>query len=296
MIAGFGFQDGKRTFVAQGNGWTWGDRNRNRKFVLLREAVPRDRAVIAIDLGEDKHVSVVMDVECRVLLARKIVKAKAQALGGLLAWAGKRAAKGGLAGLTVALEPTGHQRKALMDLADRAGRGFVCTWRGRLVTTRSGKLITATCTCLRSSWPGWIVTFPSAPMRRGRGRAHRRAAWSRSAARQPWPACRSVGNRHRSTSAIRAGSSTAHRSSLTPSAPALRAGLLFDQLRRAEHELRAVRVLWRPERRWPPAASARRHRFADIRDLLVSGPAPIMSAASRRNRARRASFRNGRRP
>jgi transposase len=111
--------------VAQGNGLTRGDRNRNRKLALLREAVPRDRAVLAIDLGEDKQVAVVMDHECRVL-ARKIVKAKAHELSGLLAWGAERAARAGLAGLTVACEPTGHRWKALMGLADEAGHGFAC--------------------------------------------------------------------------------------------------------------------------------------------------------------------------
>jgi len=53
--------------VAQGSGLTRGDRNRNRKLEALREAVARDRAVLAVDLGEDKQVAVVMDHECRVL-------------------------------------------------------------------------------------------------------------------------------------------------------------------------------------------------------------------------------------
>ena len=111
--------------MAQGNGLTRGDRNRNRKLALVREAVRRDRAVLAIDLGEDKQVAVVMDLECRVL-ARKIVKAKAHELSGLLGWAAERAGKAGFAGLTVACEPTGHRWKALMGLADDAGHGFVC--------------------------------------------------------------------------------------------------------------------------------------------------------------------------
>jgi transposase len=111
--------------VAQGNGLTRGDRNRNRKLADLREAVRRDRAVLAIDLGEDKQVAVVMDHECRVL-ARKIVKAKAHELDGLLSWGAERAGKNGFAGVTVACEPTGHRWKALMGLADDAGHGFVC--------------------------------------------------------------------------------------------------------------------------------------------------------------------------
>lgn len=111
--------------MAQGNGLTRGDRNRNRKLEELREAVRRDRAVLAVDLGEDKQVAVVMDHECRVL-ARKIVTAKAHQLAGLLGWGAERAVKAGFPGLTVACEPTGHRWKALMGLADAAGHGFVC--------------------------------------------------------------------------------------------------------------------------------------------------------------------------
>lgn len=111
--------------MAQGSGLTRGDRNRNRKVEALREAVRRDRAVLAVDLGEDKQVAVVMDHECRVV-ARKVVKAKAHQLGGLVGWGAERAVKAGFAGLTVACEPTGHRWKALMGLADAAGQGFVC--------------------------------------------------------------------------------------------------------------------------------------------------------------------------
>ena len=111
--------------MAQGSGLTRGDRNRNRKLEALREAVRRDRAVLAADLGEDKQVAVVMDHECRVL-ARKVVKAKVHRLAGLVEWAAERAARAGFAGLTVACEPTGHRWKALMGLADAAGHGFAC--------------------------------------------------------------------------------------------------------------------------------------------------------------------------
>lgn len=111
--------------MAQGSGLTRGDRNRNQKLEALRAAVRPDRAVLAVDLGEDLQVAVVMDHEGRVL-ARKIVKARAHELAGLLEWAADRAAKAGFAGLTVACEPTGHRWKALMGLADSAGHGFVC--------------------------------------------------------------------------------------------------------------------------------------------------------------------------
>ena len=87
--------------MAQGSGLTRGDRNRNRRVEAVREAVRPDRAVLTVDLGEERQVAVVMDHEGRVL-ARKIVKARAHQLAGLLEWGADRAAKAGFAGLTVA--------------------------------------------------------------------------------------------------------------------------------------------------------------------------------------------------
>lgn len=123
--------------MAQGSGLTRGDRNRNRRVVALREVVARDRAVLAVDLGEDKQVAVVMDHEGRVL-SRKIVKAKAHQLAGLVAWGAERAGKAGFAGLTVACEPTGHRWKALMGLADQAGCGFCCVQSLAVARAREG--------------------------------------------------------------------------------------------------------------------------------------------------------------
>ena len=111
--------------MAQGSGLTRGDRNRNRKIAAVREVVRPDRAVLAIDLGEDKQVAVLVDHDGRAL-ARKVARAKAHQLGGLLAWAAERAVRAGFAGLVVACEPTGHRWKALLGLADAAGHGFVC--------------------------------------------------------------------------------------------------------------------------------------------------------------------------
>jgi len=111
--------------VAQGSGLTRGDRNRNRRIGVLRGVVALDRAVLAVDLGEDKQAAVLVDHEGRVL-ARKVVRAKAHQLGGLLEWAAGQAARAGFAGLAVACEPTGHRWKALMGAADAAGHGFCC--------------------------------------------------------------------------------------------------------------------------------------------------------------------------
>jgi hypothetical protein len=123
--------------VAQGSGLTRGDRNRNQRIAALRAVVRRDRAVLAIDLGEDKQVAAVVDHEGRVL-ARKTVKAKAYQLGELLAWAAGKAAAAGFAGLVVACEPTGHRWKAVMGLADAAGHGFVCVQSLAVARAREG--------------------------------------------------------------------------------------------------------------------------------------------------------------
>ena len=123
--------------MAQGNGLTRGDRNRNQRIEALRQVVRRDRAVLAVDLGEDKQAAVLVDHEGRVL-ARKIVKAKVFELGGLLAWAADRAVAAGFAGLAVACEPTGHRWKALMGLADAAGHGFVCVQSLAVARAREG--------------------------------------------------------------------------------------------------------------------------------------------------------------
>lgn len=123
--------------MAQGSGLTRGDRNRNQRIAALRAVVRRDRAVLAIDLGEDKQVAALVDHEGRVL-ARRIVRAKAYQLGELLAWAAGKAAGAGFARLTVACEPTGHRWKAVMGLADAAGHGFACVQSLAVARAREG--------------------------------------------------------------------------------------------------------------------------------------------------------------
>jgi transposase len=75
----------RRTFVAQRTGLTRGDRRRNDKIEVLRAVVRADQAILSIDLGEDKQVAALMDHDGRVL-GRKVIKAKAHSLGGLLGW------------------------------------------------------------------------------------------------------------------------------------------------------------------------------------------------------------------
>jgi transposase len=111
--------------MAQRSGLTRGDRRRNARIEVVRTVVRPDRAVLAIDLGEDRQVAALMDHDCRVL-GRRVVKAKAHQLGGLLRWAGELASRKGFAGVVVGCEPTGHRWRAVMALADEAGVGFVC--------------------------------------------------------------------------------------------------------------------------------------------------------------------------
>jgi transposase len=104
---------------------TRGDRRRNERIEALRRVVTPDRAILAIDLGEDKQVAALMDHDGRVL-GRRTVTAKAFALGALLGWAAGQAARHGFAAVVVGCEPTGHRWRSVMQLADDAGMGFVC--------------------------------------------------------------------------------------------------------------------------------------------------------------------------
>jgi transposase len=111
--------------VAQRSGLTRGDRRRNDRIGGLRGVVTPDRAILAIDLGEDKQVAVLLDHDGRVL-GRRTVLVKAHALGGLLDWAAGQAGRHGFARVVAGCEPTGHRWRSVMQLADEAGMGFVC--------------------------------------------------------------------------------------------------------------------------------------------------------------------------
>jgi transposase len=104
---------------------TRGDRRRNDRIEVLRTVIRPDRAILAIDLGEDKQVAVLLDHDGRVL-GRRTVTVKAHALGGMLDWAVGQAARHGFARVVVGCEPTGHRWRSVMQLADEAGMGFVC--------------------------------------------------------------------------------------------------------------------------------------------------------------------------
>jgi transposase len=111
--------------VAQRSGLTRGDRRRNERIEALRALVRSDRAILSIDLGEDRQVAALLDHDGRVL-GRKVVKKKAHALSGLLEWAAAQGTRHGFCGVVVGCEPTGHRWRSVMGLADEAGMRFVC--------------------------------------------------------------------------------------------------------------------------------------------------------------------------
>ena len=108
-----------------GNGMTRGDRRRNARRERLRAMLPRDGAVIGIDLAEDKQALAVIDHDVRVL-ARKTVRVKVFRLGAALDWAVGQARAKGFGQVTVACEPTGARWLQVQRLCAERGLPLVC--------------------------------------------------------------------------------------------------------------------------------------------------------------------------
>jgi transposase len=87
--------------------------------------LPRDGAVIGIDLAEDKQAIAVIDHDVR-LLARKTVQVKAFRLGEALDWAAGQARAKGFTRVTVACEPTGPRWLQVQRLCAERGLPLVC--------------------------------------------------------------------------------------------------------------------------------------------------------------------------
>jgi transposase len=111
--------------VSDRSGVSRGDRNRNARLARLREAVPSCNAIAGIDLADARQMVVVTDHESRVL-ARRVFQRRAWQLGAALDWAASRAAAAGFAGVTVAVEPTGHRWRVVGQLAADRAMPFVC--------------------------------------------------------------------------------------------------------------------------------------------------------------------------
>jgi transposase len=87
-------QQREDVMMSKGSGMTRGDRQRNARRKRLRGLLPRDGAVIGIDLAEEKQAIAVVDHDGRVL-ARKTVQVKAFRLGAALDQAVRRPGRRG---------------------------------------------------------------------------------------------------------------------------------------------------------------------------------------------------------
>jgi transposase len=121
--------------MAHANRLSRGDLRRNARLERLRRVVSHDRAVLAVDLADDKQVVVVCDHDSRVL-ARRTWRCRPWQLGKALGWGLGVACRQGFAGVVVACEPTGHRWRVLVEHASRLGLEAVCVqpllvWRAR---------------------------------------------------------------------------------------------------------------------------------------------------------------------
>jgi transposase len=111
--------------MSKGSGISRSERRRNARKERLRQLVPRDGAVIGVDLGEAKQALAVIDHDERVLW-RKTVRVRAHRLGEALDLAAGAARAAGFAAVTVACEPTGPRWMQVQRLCSGRGLDLVC--------------------------------------------------------------------------------------------------------------------------------------------------------------------------
>src|SRR4051812_1020867 len=111
--------------VSNRRGLSRGDKRRNARLTRLRQALPREHAILALDLADDKQVFALTDHDSKVL-ARRTVRCRPWALAEAIAWGRREATAAGFAGVTLACEPTGHRWKVVDELARQAGIEMVC--------------------------------------------------------------------------------------------------------------------------------------------------------------------------
>ncbi|MDF1522599.1 MAG: hypothetical protein P1P87_07250, partial [Trueperaceae bacterium] len=97
-----------------------GVERRNARLTSLRKMVPRDAAIVGIDLADDKQALVVSDHDARVLDRRMIRGSVWQAITAL-PWAEKVARDASFARIVLACEPTGNRWKPLLQHARDSG-------------------------------------------------------------------------------------------------------------------------------------------------------------------------------
>jgi transposase len=111
--------------VSKGSGISRSDRRRNARRERLRELLPRDGAVLGIDLGDQKQALALVDHDMRVLWRRN-PRCAAHQLGGPIADAVSAAAAAGVSRVTVACEPTGSRWMQVQRLCRELGVALVC--------------------------------------------------------------------------------------------------------------------------------------------------------------------------
>jgi transposase len=102
-----------------------GDLRRNARLDRLRRVISADRAVLAVDLADDKQVLVLTDHDSKVL-ARRTVRCRPWALDQALRWGLATARASGFASVVVACEPTGHRWRVVAEHAAGLGVELVC--------------------------------------------------------------------------------------------------------------------------------------------------------------------------
>src|SRR2546422_10755099 len=112
-MTGLVSQHTRRTSMDQGNnGLSRGDRNRNARLAALRAVLPRDHAILGIDLAQSRQAAVLADHDSRVI-ARWRPRCSPWQLGELLERALRKALAAGVAGVTAAGEPTGPRGRGV---------------------------------------------------------------------------------------------------------------------------------------------------------------------------------------
>jgi transposase len=111
--------------MSNGRRLSRGDNRRNARLTRLRQVLPREHAILALDLADDKQVFALTDHDSRVL-ARRTLRCRPWQLGEAIEWGRAQAAAAGFAGVTLACEPTGHRWRVVDELAAAAGIVLVC--------------------------------------------------------------------------------------------------------------------------------------------------------------------------
>jgi transposase len=102
-----------------------GVERRNARLTSLRKLVPRNAAIVGIDLADDKQAVVITDHDARVL-DRRMVHGNVWNVITVLPWAERVAREAGFARIVLACEPTGNRWKPLLQHARDSGLELVC--------------------------------------------------------------------------------------------------------------------------------------------------------------------------